>query len=431
MRKAVSLVVWLMAVACANFATAAPITWQSPVTVSANTDVMVPVPPGSIVQAYNVGDSNVPATTTVNGVAFTGVDTSNSTNNSPPLAPNNVYTVNFGNDSIANIESNYNGAIYPGFQPTSPTLSTNYNAILAGSTFNDAGALTLTLGGLNSGQPYTIEFWVSDGRTGFSRQETLTAGNTSTNLNFGGSNGTAQAQYITGTFFASGTSEVITVNSPQSAQINAFTLATPNPDIRTIGDTAAATTSNASLDSYYGSTYADAIQTFQTAGKATSVSFNSGVSGNYIQFMVGTWNSAHTSFTPTGIFNPIMVASGYQTVNLTTLGLYAGSASVTAGETFGWTDQNIATASYNQGSILYSGAGSAVDFYGGFYQQPNGSPPYQTPAIGVAVSPITFGPRDYAVNFTVTTVPEPASIVLTGLGALERFQFMCSGIRNV
>ncbi len=186
----------------------------------------------------------------------------------------------------------------------------------------------------------------------------------------------------------------------------------------TIGDLGAATTSNASLDQWYGSTYADANQTFGVSGNATSVSFFSGTSGNSLQFMVGTWNNTDTSFTPTGIFNAVVVAAGYQTFDLTTVGLYAGSAAVTAGETFGWTDQNIATATNNQGSILYSGGGSAVDFYGGYYQVSDGTPPYQIPGIGVAVAPITYGPRDYAVNFTVTAVPEPAAMVLSVLGAI-------------
>jgi hypothetical protein len=209
----------------AGSATAGPITWQPVQTVSGDSDVKTL---GTIVQAYNVGDSNVPATTTVNGVTFTGVDVSSSTNN-PSAAPN--YSASFGSDTISNIESNFNGAIYPGFAPSG--LSANYTAILAGAAFDDVGTgggtLTLSLGGLTNGQLYALQFWVADGR-GNNRSETLTAGNTSSSLNFGTGNAVADAQYDIGMFIATGTTEVITINSLQSAQINAFTLATvPEP----------------------------------------------------------------------------------------------------------------------------------------------------------------------------------------------------------
>lgn len=184
----------------------------------------------------------------------------------------------------------------------------------------------------------------------------------------------------------------------------------------TIGDLTPGTLPGGStaVDGYTGGVYADTAQTFNQTGYATSATFNGPASsaGNYLTFLVGTFSSSTDKFTPTGIFNAYQIPTGggLETVNLSTLGLASGSALVTPGETFGWTDQKIGTSD-NGGSIYYGGG--SYDFFTADSSQ------NETVVVGTPVGTLTFGSRDYNVNLSLTTTPEPASLVaLVGLAGM-------------
>ncbi len=217
-----------------GFAEAAVITWQTPVTISNSSDVQNF---GHIVQAYNIGGVGVATGQTVNGVSFTGVDLSTTSNGNPP---GYNYSVNFGPDTLANIMTGYTGALQNfALGASSLNSSPSYQAILNGAAFDDNGqntngTMALTLGGLATGQEYSFQFFVDDSRGPNGRQETLqdnSGGTASASVLYNEAGGPGNVgQYIIGTFVADGSTEVINLASGQSAQVNAFVLAAvPEP----------------------------------------------------------------------------------------------------------------------------------------------------------------------------------------------------------
>ncbi|MGH7955245.1 MAG: PEP-CTERM sorting domain-containing protein [Gloeomargaritales cyanobacterium] len=202
----------------------ADITWQTPTTISGTSDVSTS---GTVVGTWAPGDDQYsPDSLPVNGVTF----------NAYGSGPFNSLVSSTG------INNHYDFYNSPG------TADANYNTILQAAVYNDGSyaggaSMSLTLGGMTSGDTYLLELWVNDARnsTTAERSESLTGGaNTSAALAFGtGASGTGPGQFILGSFVADGTgTETLTVNAfggadiGASAQINLMQLRdlTPVPE---------------------------------------------------------------------------------------------------------------------------------------------------------------------------------------------------------
>jgi hypothetical protein len=128
----------------------ATVTWGSAQNITGDSDVSTL---GTLLYAYNAGDSGVTATT-VNGVTF-----------SPYVFPSNgSNTTTTGNvtftESPDNL-TNYNN-LGSGLAPFS-NLTSNYQSLLSsGGSAGAPGTLTATLGGLTAGRDYLFQWWTND-----------------------------------------------------------------------------------------------------------------------------------------------------------------------------------------------------------------------------------------------------------------------------
>ena len=116
------------------------INWNTPVTISGDSDVL------NVGQVLSAWDFYAP--TTVNGVAF-----SQGLTNAGAL------------DSYISLAS-FNGGPYNGYGSagTFTTLSTDYQSLLAGAVYADAAPDTVTLDNLAFGHQYAVQLWVNDSR---------------------------------------------------------------------------------------------------------------------------------------------------------------------------------------------------------------------------------------------------------------------------
>jgi hypothetical protein len=197
----------------------AAITWGSPTTISADTDVSTS---GTLDRAFNFGGASAPRAVTLNGVPFTffGVDGSPSTTVGTTTLASSAGAVFGTTDNFGSSSAPFTG------------LSADYQRLAANGAFATSGTLTLTLSGLVVGQTYLFEWWVSDSRAavGPHRQGTATAGNAvQLQFNAQGTEG-GVGQFAIGTFTADATSEVISFSGQSDGvvgaapQINAFEL---------------------------------------------------------------------------------------------------------------------------------------------------------------------------------------------------------------
>jgi hypothetical protein len=198
-------------------ANAAVVTWQTPGAITADTDVATT---GSLVGAFIPGANAL--STTVNGVAFAPIFVPNEFYDTAP----SVASLNFG--SIATLAGNPRLYGFNQYESGTPLgLSTDYTKVFSGGVGPCATGLTtftLTLNNLTIGQDYLFQSWVNDSRSAFGyRTQTLASGNTSGVLdyNVGDVNG-GTGQFVIGTFTADATTQAITYNSGDFAQISAF-----------------------------------------------------------------------------------------------------------------------------------------------------------------------------------------------------------------
>ena len=200
----------------------ASILWQTPVTVSGTSDVNTS---GTVVGTWGPGDDwgggNRSDNFPVNGVTFAAYG-------SGP----------FGSFlSTSGLDNRYE------FYNTPGTTDPNYNYLLQTAIYANGSSMSLTWGGMTTGDTYLLEFWVQDGRNiGQARSETLTGGSLTSNPLSYGSDGSGPGQFDIGTFVADGTgTETLTLNAfssgpNPSAQINLLQLRdiTPVPEPSTL-----------------------------------------------------------------------------------------------------------------------------------------------------------------------------------------------------
>ena len=190
-------------------ARAASITWNTPVTIAADTDVSTT---GMPVYAYCWSGTS----TTVNGVNFTGTTSASS-------GGTDVTLIGFGN--------NYTSFTGSG----SASFSAAYQNMLAGADWNGSAGATITFNNLTVGHTYVAQFWVGDWRNyNTVRNETIkgSASDTITpSLSYQvGSSGSGT--YVIGSFTAAAATQTFTLTpggSNPSVQINAIQLRDLNP----------------------------------------------------------------------------------------------------------------------------------------------------------------------------------------------------------
>ncbi|MEI6078203.1 MAG: hypothetical protein WCS94_21665, partial [Verrucomicrobiota bacterium] len=159
-------------------ARAAPITWGSVTTVAGNSDVSTT---GNLVYAERAGSAT---TLSITGVSFTAPGT---------------YVTGWG-------------ASQTGIGSPSG-ITGDYAALLDGDCYQDS---TLTLNGLTAGHDYLVQFWCNDARGGAANQlVTLTAGNA---VVLNRNTGSGYGQWVTGTFTANATTQIVTVASTAGNQ---------------------------------------------------------------------------------------------------------------------------------------------------------------------------------------------------------------------
>jgi autotransporter-associated beta strand protein len=362
---------------------ASPISWASAQNITSASDVLTVGLP-----AYAYAENS--GTTTVNGVAFTGL---NGAYHSGEASPNMTTT---------GFNSNYNG--YGG----GPS---DYNGLMSGGIYYDAssgnGLASVGLNNLTAGHQYLVQYWVNDSR-GSSRTETLSSpGGNTTTLSYDVS---GFGQYGTGTFTAAGTGATIVVNgSSNDVQMNAVQLR----DITNIGywsRTAGATwdqntTSNFCTNIYSApaafGTFSQATSATQTAyfgdyyynsGSTVAVSSGSvnvaagGVSTGFVNFINNAINYTVNSPDANGIAGSTAVnISGGGLVTLIGSHSYTGATTISAGTLqlgiiAGGQDGSLGGTSgvTNNGALVYNLAGTqsapyAITGYGSLTKNGTGT----------------------------------------------------------
>jgi hypothetical protein len=235
-RFGAAVLVAALALAGTGRADAAFITWGAAANISGDTDV---VTTGTLVGAFNLGDTGVPSTI-VNTVPFAALAVP--TNSSSPFTSGNI-TLAASNGSF----NSFNTGAGSGSPPFS-NLTLAYRTLLSGGTepvpVQPVPTLTLTISGLTIGQQYEFEWWDNTSSTVFQpgQTTTATAGNSvtlrgNTTNQFGGT-----GQFAPGTFTADATSEVITFTAvaPSLEFVNGFQLRDLGPAVTAVPEPASA-----------------------------------------------------------------------------------------------------------------------------------------------------------------------------------------------
>ena len=193
------------------------VTWGSAQNISGDSDVSTL---GSLLYAYNAGDSGVTATT-VNGVTF-----------SPYVFPSNGNTTT----TTGNVTFTESPDILLSFDNLNSVsapfsnLSLNYQSLLSsGGSAGALGTITASLGGLTVGRDYLFQWWTNDSSNApwLASTESIASNlpsPTTVTLDANTSNASGgTGQYVIGTFNALGTSRNISLNGIGGLPlINAF-----------------------------------------------------------------------------------------------------------------------------------------------------------------------------------------------------------------
>jgi hypothetical protein len=190
---------------------AAAVTWSAPTNISGDSDVITT---GTLVSARNL--SQFQLTSTVNGVFFDIFPVPNGANAIIVGLPG---VANFGNFDLESSDTNYGSTSAP-FTGLSPS----YQTILGSGAGSSSGStLTLTLLGLTNGSPYLVQLWSNDSGMAYGGLNSTTASATNSVIldeNVSDTVG-GLGQWVSGTFIATGTSQVISLSGLRP-ELNAF-----------------------------------------------------------------------------------------------------------------------------------------------------------------------------------------------------------------
>jgi hypothetical protein len=182
-----------------SLASAAAVTFDTPVTVAGDSDVLTS---GTLVQAYTIGNTGV-AGTTINGVTFAPWAITHNAAGPATIANNSL-------DAFTNGNPLYTAADLSSANAPFANLSGNYKSLLskAVAAYN---ILFVQLGGLTPGQSYTVQFWFSDsalayGGNSFSIQDADISDEEEAYPNAALANG-GVGQYAVGHFIADATTQ--------------------------------------------------------------------------------------------------------------------------------------------------------------------------------------------------------------------------------
>lgn len=213
---------------------AGPITWGAPTDITGDANVSTA---GTLVGAFNLGDSGVPAAS-VNGVLFQSF-----------ALPNGSGVATVGNFSMAagSFAISDNSLFGDPGNPPFNTLSAGYQSLLS-SAIGTIDTFTLTVSGLSIGKEYQFQWW-TDFSTAVDNvpSTAATAGNTVTlNSNVTATHG-GLGQFAIGTFTADAANEVIRFDRLDPGEggigvVNAFQLreaAEPSSSVPDSGSTLA------------------------------------------------------------------------------------------------------------------------------------------------------------------------------------------------
>jgi len=207
---------------------AATFTWGAPQNITGISDVSTN---GSLIGAFNVGDTGV-SSTTGNGVSFQSF-----------AVPSSSLGATQGNFTISSTSSfNLSNTAFGSANAPFSALSPAYQTLLAAATSNPA-LFTLTMAGLIVGMQYEFQWWANHSFTGSAagRQHTASAGNTVTLDDDPSNTNGGVGQYALGTFTADAATQSIVFGGPQQALLNGFQL-------RRIGGTSAVPESGQTLN---------------------------------------------------------------------------------------------------------------------------------------------------------------------------------------
>ncbi|MGH8047070.1 MAG: hypothetical protein ACREKL_07465 [Chthoniobacterales bacterium] len=206
-------------------------TWGTPTTISADTDVMTD---GNLVWAYNFNFSEPGTSPTLNGVTFQGA----------PYNADLSANLTFGNLGIF---YGQNAAFGSALSPY-VDLSSSYQTLLISAAYWTGGPGTVTFNNLTIGQEYLLQLWVNDSRAGLltnliGRTDVVddNLGHSSSPVAYNDGVTTAggtTGQYVTGRFTATASTQLVNVSAGpggdsgtmHTAQINGMQLrAVPEP----------------------------------------------------------------------------------------------------------------------------------------------------------------------------------------------------------
>ena len=294
---------------------AASITWNTPVTISGDTNVATS---GALVYAYDESNTG----TAVNSVAFT--------------AGNSTTSLGGGNVTMSGFTGGVDNSGYKNGGSGSPlnTLSSSYISMIQGGAWTSSGtAVTVTLNNLTSGHQYLVQIWVDDSRNSTTRTETVTGGGGNTvtlNYNSTGTGG-GVGQYTIGNFTASATSQAITLTGSASTQLNAIQVRdVPSGYFSgasgTIWDASTTADWSTASGGSYNQTWSSAWVNAVFEGTANTVTVNGSVSDGNIAFTTDGYTLAQgTSGQLTLSGGAITTGAGSDTIGV----VLAGTAPVT------------------------------------------------------------------------------------------------------